>query len=538
MFLEPALSNRQHLPKAFSVLLENAVSLIPLLRLRALFRMTAVGFFCSGGEYGHRLIATTATSGLLVARAAEGSDRSFVVVEGMKCDGATDDTAEFQRAIGAARKSPKRLVLPSGTCLITSTISIPDHIWIQGRGKLATVIRRKSGVNLATDVFDLNGASGDVTITDLTVDGNKGGNAVAVQYSLGASGVQASGVSKLTIQRTRWINAYQAAIGLFVNQGQFVADTLIADSDFENNGTSTTYTADQLGNSGDVSIRSPLRVKIIHNRSDGASGNFVCFGTNANTGVGDVVVTDNVVHNAAGFGIALGGISGKGAVLSRNILDQPSSRENNIDLALWSDITVADSHIVGGSACPQSGCAGIGDAPPAQHVVVTGNRIVAAKQVGGSLCVGLGGSDLTISRNTCENAGGAGIGIAVPDKTESHGILISRNVVKNGSQAQVGLHAGIELFIACRPDPKCTGGAGTISDVTIENNTVYDDQRPRTPGYGVGVALFGQTTGITKISILNNDLRHNATRAILSRATATEDWVIRGNTGTGADAPL
>ncbi len=64
-----------------------------------------------------------------------------------------------------------------------------------------------------------------------------------------------------------------------------------------------------------------------------------------------------------------------------------------------------------------------------------------------------------------------------------------------------------------------------------------DDVR-RTQGYGVGVALYGQTTGITRISILNNDLRGNATRAILSRATATEDWAIRGNTGTGADAPL
>jgi hypothetical protein len=296
-------------------------------------------------------------------------------------------------------------------------------------------------------MLDLSGASGDVTITDLTIDGNKDGNRSAGQYSLGAAGVQSVGVSKLTIRRTRWMNAYQAAIGLFVNQGQFVADALIADNDFENNGTSTTFTADQLGNSGDVAMRSPLRVKIVHNRSENASGNFVCFGTNGNTGVGDVVVTDNIVHNASGFGVALGGTAGKGAIISKNILDQPSSRENNIDLALWSDITVVDNHIVAGSACPQTGCAGIGDAPPAQYVTVSGNTIVAAKNVVGGLCIGLGGSELTISGNRCENAGGAGIGIAVADKTQAHSIMISRNVVKNGSQAQVGLHAGIELFI-------------------------------------------------------------------------------------------
>jgi len=109
--------------------------------------------------------------------------------------------------------------------------------------------------------------------------------------------------------------------------------------------------------------------------------------------------------------------------------------------------------------------------------------------------------------------------------------------VKNGSQAQVGLHAGIELFIACGPGPKCTGGTGAISDVTIENNAVYDEQTPRTQGYGVGIALYGQTTGITKLSILDNDLGRNGTRPILSRAIPLSDWVIRGNSGPNADAP-
>jgi hypothetical protein len=327
-------------------------------------------------------------------------------------------------------------------------------------------------------MFDLSGAGGNVTITDLTIDGNKDGNLSAGQYSLGAAGVQAAGVSKLTIQRTRWINAYQAAIGLFVNSGQFVADAVISDSEFENNGTSATFTADQTGNACDVAIRSPLRVKVLRNRSVNARGNFVCFGTNANTGVGDVVVSGNTVENATGFGIALGGggTIAKGAVVTGNILNQPFTRENNVDVAEWADVTVSNNQVVAGSACPQTGCAGIGDAPPAQHVTVTGNTITAAPTVPGSLCIGLGGSDLTISRNTCRNAGGAGIGIAVPDKIQSRNIHISKNVVTNGSQAQIGQHAGIELYIACGPGPKCTGGTGAISDVFIENNAVYDEQ--------------------------------------------------------------
>jgi polygalacturonase len=64
---------------------------------------------------------------LIVGQEAEVS-KSAIAAGRMKCDGATDDTVEFQRAIDAAQKSAKRLVLPSGTCIVTSTIAIPDHI--------------------------------------------------------------------------------------------------------------------------------------------------------------------------------------------------------------------------------------------------------------------------------------------------------------------------------------------------------------------------------------------------------------------------
>lgn len=504
-----------------------------LMRLHStrLLSLLLVAFSWLGSGSGQRAMTAIGKSAPVTVEAEtmRGVDGAVAADNKMQCDGTNDDTVALQRAIDAARGSANPLTLPSGTCLVTATITIPDNIWIQGAGKLATTIRRKSGVNLTTNMFDLSGASGNVTITDLTIDANKEGNPSAGQYSLGAAGVQAIGVHKLTIERTKWVNAYLAAIGLFVNPGQFIADTLIADSDFENNGRSTTFTSDQLCNAGDIAIRSPLRIKVVRNRSENASGNFVCFGTNLNSGVGDVVVSDNTVHNAAGFGIALGGTAGRGAVLSHNVLEQPSSRESNIDLALWYDVTVADNHIVAGSVCPQTGCAGIGDAPPAQHVTVSGNTIVGAPSLPGGLCIGLGGSDLTITKNTCRNAGGAGIGIAVPDKVQSHNIVISGNDVKNGSQAQAGIHAGIQLYIACGPNPKCSGGTGAISDVTIEGNTVYDDQEKKTQGYGVGVAVHGQSFGFTNLRILNNDLKRNRVGPILSRARGATGWEIRGN---------
>ena len=83
------------------------------------------------GQHGRLLIATPFVNDPVVAQADETSNGA-IVAERMKCDGTTDDTVEFQNAIDAVRKSAKRLLLPSGTCLVTSTISIPDRIWIQG----------------------------------------------------------------------------------------------------------------------------------------------------------------------------------------------------------------------------------------------------------------------------------------------------------------------------------------------------------------------------------------------------------------------
>jgi hypothetical protein len=58
---------------------------------------------------------------------------------------------------------------------------------------------------------------------------------------------------------------------------------------------------------------------------------------------------------------------------------------------------------------------------------------------------------------------------------------------------------------------------------------VYDEQKSRTQGYGVGIALYGQTAGFTKISIIRNDFRGEVTRPILSRATGVAQLVIHGN---------
>jgi hypothetical protein len=265
-----------------------------------------------------------------------------------------------------------------------------------------------------------------------------------------------------------------------------------------------------------------LRGRVHHNRADGTRGNFVCFGTGRNTGVGSVRVDHNVVRNAAGFGVALGGGEGTAseATIDHNTFFMPDSRENVIDLALWTD-TVTNANAITSGSCI-SGCAAIGDGPPADRATVTGNRIIANPALNSDAGIVLGGSDLSISKNTVSGAGSAGIVILVLKTFKTRRVLVENNIVKNCSVAAPGLHPGVDTFIE-------SGGIGELSDVAIRGNRSYDDQPSPTQGWGIGIGTYGQSTGYANITVQGNDLRHNKTIGLLNGATSFTGFVVRDN---------
>jgi hypothetical protein len=442
----------------------------------------------------------------------------------MKCDGATDDTSRLQLALTpAVGPRPTRLILPQGTCLLSATtVTLPDNIWLLGAGKLKTTLKRKDAVNAATNILDYAGPSGHVVLSDLSIDGNKSRQSTG-KSSLGTAATAHLG--GITIRRVRFLNAYLSAIGLFLNDGQYVSDFQIADSDFEDNGVSTTQDRDQAGYVGDISIRAPLRGRIHHNRAEGTRGNFVCFGTAGNTGVGNVRVDHNVVSNATGFGVALGGGGGaaRGALIDHNTFIMPDSRENIVDLALWTDTVTSANTITSGSC--DSGCAAIGDGPPADRAKVIDNRITANPALNSDTGIVLGGSDVLISGNTVSGAGSAGIVILVLKALTVRRVRVENNVVKNCSVAAPGLHPGIDTYIE-------DGGIGTLSDVVIKGNRSYDDQPSPTQAWGIGIGAYGQSTGYANITVQGNDLRRNKAAGLLNHATSPTGFVIRDNRGS------
>ncbi len=447
----------------------------------------------------------------------------------MKCDGVTDDSAALQAALTSAAYpglGNATIIMPPGTCIIDpgASVRISSSIWLQGAGKFGTTLKRK---NSSTGTPMLLLSSDGITLSDFAFDGNKGGTGIA-SPSDSVSADHALG--KVTIQRMRFANSTNSDVASYVTgAGNFPTDWLITDSDFDNQGNPFSDCAISFA-CANLFIQQPLRLRIIGNRSD-SSQNFAFF--RSYPGGGHVDVGENIVTNIEGFGIALGGgvLGSSGVHIHDNfIVSSPTEQDNLVDLAFWTDFTVDHNflHYTGGfpsSIGLPTGC--IGDAPPANHGEVDANTcylspILSTNVVG----ISLGGNDISITNNFVQGATTAGISVDVYTAAPSKGVRVIGNTTKNNSQQTPGANAGIGLYLQ-------PGGPGlaAISDVIIRGNHSYDDQAVKTQGYGVGIALAGQTTGYSNIIMEGNDLAGNLHGGILNNASPFAGFVIRNNLG-------
>ena len=440
-----------------------------------------------------------------------------------KCDGRTDDTAAIQAAINAAAAHSTKLVLPQGICMLDAqTITLPDGLVLQGAGRDATTLRRLSDSGNATDMFRLIGKTGTVTIAGVTLDYNR------AQQTGGADllGSTAATVTDFTLERSRLMNAPQRAIFLHVAPGvTFPSNITISDTDFQNNGAAYDQHTDAYH--GDISVYPVNGMRVVNNTTENTQGSFLLLGTGGNpSGMGNIIVTGNVLKGTKGFGIALGGggpgrAHGSDVTIRDNEFDMANSRQNDIDVAYWDAIIIDHNSLIGGSC--KSGCAAIGDAPPSSHVTVTNNTIVGNPTLPTNSCIALGGPGEIISGNTCVGAGGTGI-VLFGDATGSTGSIIENNTVKNCNQSQVGLHAGISLFLY---------KGSHMEGVTVRGNHSYDDRGSHgTQTWGIALDPAGiERSAFKNITVENNDVRSNKKAAIMNNAHGAENVVVRNNAG-------
>jgi hypothetical protein len=486
----------------------------------------------TGNAYGQ----APATSPRTVPRPRTDSElRTRVIINpvfatGMKCDGTTDDSIALITSLAAAAEpglGNATVIMPPGTCIIDPGVgvSINTGIWLQGAGRFGTTLKRKNS-STAGPILIIN-ANG-ITLSDFALDGNKGGPGIA---GAGDSVAAGSAISKLTVQRMRFVNSTSSDIASYASgAGAFPTDWLIADSDFENEGNPFADCGVSFG-CANLYIRQPLRLRIIGNRSD-SSQNFALF--SSLPGGGQVEVGENIITNLGGYGVALGGgvLGSAGAHVHDNFMSSSNTDQDNlVDLAFWNDFTV-DHNVMyhnGGffsKIGEPSGC--IVDYPPATHGVVDSNICYSSTiSTTNSVGIGLGGSDVTISNNFVQGANSAGISIAVSFRGPQRGVKVIGNTTKNNSVSTPGFDAGIELYL----DPGTPNLAG-LSDVIIQGNHSYDDQSVMTQGYGIGIALRGNSGPFANVIIQDNDVMGNLHGGILNNAaTPLTGFVIRNNFG-------
>jgi hypothetical protein len=504
------------------------------LRILVVAALLWVGPGIASGQVSRRLPGATPIEPDARARTPWISNPVFAT--GMKCDGFADDSSALQTALNSATYRNATIYMPPGTCIIDTEaqVSINSGIWLQGAGKFGTTLKRKNSSG-AGSILRIN--SDGVTLSDFSIDGNKGGIGIAAPAD---SVVAFAPFSNVTIQRVRFANSTNNDIVSYVcsslrqNPPQscsamFTADWLIEDNEFVNQ--SNPFDSCLLSfKCANVRLLQPLRCRIVGNRSTNSQA-FALFGSVP--GGGQVEVGNNTITGLGGFAIALGGgaLGAAGAHLHHNFISSTDTNVDNlIDLAFWSDFTI-DHNTMYHNGVPSSdnglaiGC--VGDFPPANHGEVDSNICyIAPNKLINIVGIGLGGSDVSVTNNFVQGASSAGISIAVSSLAPSRGVRIIGNTSKNNNQNQNGAHAGIELYLG-------VGGPGLsgLSDVVIQGNHVYDDQPTKTQSIGIGIGLYGQRSGFANVTIEGNDVEGNKDAGIVNNASPYSGFVIRDNFG-------
>jgi hypothetical protein len=445
-----------------------------------------------------------------------------VFATGMKCDGVTDDSAALQIALNSA-VSPglgnAAVIMPPGTCTIDpgAHVSISSSLWLHGAGRFGTTLKRKDS---SSGGFILLLSTNGVTLSDFGIDGNKGGPGVVDPAdSIGAT----TPVTDISIQRMRFLNATNSDISSRPGGSDFTVNWSITDSQFLNEGNFSCMVSFNCAN---ILLDRPLYLRILRNRAD-ESQSFALF--SSAPGAGQVDISDNILTGVNGFGIALGGglVGAAGATVHHNLISTTTTNPFNlIDLAFWNDFTV-DGNLLyhNGQATTQNapnGC--IADLPPANHGAIDSNVCyVAAAHNINAAGIAVGGSDVSITNNYVQGASSTGIGYTVA--TPSHGVQIIGNTTKNNGQNPDGLRAGIEIYI----NP--VSGNASASDIIIQGNHSYDDQPHKTQAYGIGIALYGQNTGLANIIVEGNNVSGNNVTGVINNAASVSGLVIRNNFG-------
>ena len=319
----------------------------------------------------------------------------------------TGDQNEINAAIAAAYSAARgkggKVYLLEGDYSVNGTTTMATSTWLQGSGA-GTIIKLANATNLVLNIIDSTNQD-SVTISDLTVDGNK-----ANQSSGSNIGINLSNTGSSTIARVNVFNTYIDA-GIYVSAsggatrsgividgvhiagvgGSGIAYTNITNSVITNSTIETS--------AGGIIITSNLNahLQITNNQIFNNNGT----GIYAPSGLDRAVISGNAISGNTNSGLS--GVFGN-SVISNNTLYQ------NGDYGIYLAPGVSNT-VISGNTIVDNGAGtasdGINLASGANGNTITGNRITDTAGIGNAIDITSGATDNLITGNYYSGPGAA-----------------------------------------------------------------------------------------------------------------------------------
>lgn len=426
---------------------------------------------------GAALIKTTVGN---TSRTVEDKLKETVSVKdfGAKGDGVTDDSTAIQTCINNASV----IFFPSGSYLISTTISIPSYKTLQGNGQATIQLKANSNSHM----FRIADGATNVVIDGFIIDGQKvtntGGNGITTGTGVGNTS----------------INIRNNYVKNCSNFGIYFAGTTLYDITVINNSV-TGCTAAGITADGNVSkfeynnnrawLNGTHGIGIIGIAIDGTINSNVCWDngqavptadniTGYNSGNANITISGNVCRGGLNNGIHVGG--------SRlNIIGNTITSALFYGLSVWPNTGNGDDITIVGNILKSNGLSGMW-IKNCTSGVISGNLIRDNTQHGLLLdtC-----TDVAITGNTAIGNGFDGF----------HNSNTSSNVTINGNVFRSNGGDGIDL--------------GNVSHSAVSGNNCHLNT-----GYGInrsGTEAYNVITG--------NQVASNTAGQIFTPATTT--WV-------------
>jgi hypothetical protein len=425
-------------------------------------------------------------------------------------DGVTDDTA----AINAAFAVGGKIYFPSGTYLCsTITLASSDtHIF----GSKKSVIKLKNSVNV--DLLDLSNFD-NITISDLTFDGNKANQTVDVN----AVCIRGNGCSNVILQNCTVKNSALTGANIINSDGIKIVNNLFTDCGTKNsvNSGDAMYLAFNTNDyvSGNTVVN-PARIGIIIKGSAGPTatngtviGNYVINSGENGIGTEDgnarILIVNNVVVDSGDnafastkAGIAVGEV-GEKVTVSGNIIHNSGSY--GIEVTHGADETIVSNNSITSSGAMGIFATAVDGSGGLDNLVITGNNITTTVTDGIFISAALTNPLIAANLNT--------------------NISILSNVVRGAARDSIVCSAMLDFNVSNNTIHTTTTASG-IRVINSEEGSVSDNYITEVASRGV--YLQGAAINCNNVAVKNNTIIDAGTWGVF--LIASDNASVMGNT--------